>query len=309
MSGVSITLGITDVRRRSILRTVLPYLYILPAFIPLFIFVFYPLINSVYISFLDWNMVSSNPKWVGASNYMELIKSSEFWTSVWNTVKYAAWLLLFLAVAPFFAAFGVTRVGKKAQQFYKTALFIPTVLSLAVASLIFLWLYNPVIGVFNAMLEVVHLPRVNWLTSPTWSLLSVSLIIAWKIFGYHFIIMYSALLSVPADILESLRVDGLKSKTKLIRKFLLPLTGGTVLYIVVMTIVNGIQSAFIPIQMLTNGGPDQQTNNLVFLTYQYAFQFFRSGLASAAGILTFLFFLIVIAIQAFVIDRKIHYES
>ncbi len=297
--------------KRSVLwKRIKPYAYLAPALLPLLLFVFYPLVASFHISFLEWNMVSPNPKWVGLDNYRELLfDSREFRVATWNTLKYALWMVLFLVVLPCLAAFAVTRVAGRAQTFYKSALFVPTVLSLAVASLIFLWLYNPIIGVLNGLLKVLGFSPVNWLNDPDWALFSMALIVAWKTFGYHFIILLAGMLAVPGEIIESTRVEGLRSHWGLLRRFFLPLTGGTLLFVFMMAIVNGIQYAFVPVQMLTNGGPDQQTNHLVFLTYQYGFQFFRSGLASATAVLTFLFFLVLVIIQARLIDRRIYYEN
>lgn len=287
-----------------------PYVYIAPALLPLLLFVFFPLFKSVQISFLEWNMVSPNPKWVGLDNYRELLLDSrEFRVATWNTVKYALWLMLFLVCFPFLTAFAVTRVSERAQAFYKSALFVPTVLSLAVAALIFLWLYNPIVGVLNGVLTALGFSPVNWLNDPDWALFSMVLIVAWKTFGYHFIILLAAMLAVPGEIIESTRVEGLRSQWGLLRRIILPLTSGTLLFVFMMAIVNGIQYAFVPVQMLTNGGPDQQTNHLVFLTYQYGFQFFRSGLASATAVLTFLFFFMLVLIQALFLERRVHYEN
>ncbi len=286
-----------------------PYLFLAPALLPLLLFVFVPLGRSVYLSFLNWNMVSPNPEWVGLANYKELLTSSEFWKSTLNTLKYAGFLLVFLLVFPYVTAYSVTHVSPKLQGFYKSALFVPHVLSLAVASVIFLWMFNPVVGVINEGLKLLHLPTVNWLSSPNWALFSVALIVAWNTFGYHFIILLAGILAVPQEVVESARVEGLRSNVGLLRKIVLPLTGPTVLFVFIMTIIMGIQFAFVPIQMLTNGGPNQETTNLVFLTYQYGFQFFRSGLASATAVLTFGFFVILIVIQALVLERRVHYEN
>src|SRR5690606_20142063 len=108
----------------------------------------------------------------------------------------------------------------------------------------------------NEWLKMIQMPTPNWLSSPTWALLSVSLIVAWNTFGYHFIILLAGILAVPEEVVESARVEGLKSNVGLLRKIILPLTGPTVLFVFIMTVVMGIQFAFVPVQMLTNGGPN-----------------------------------------------------
>ncbi|MFD0869501.1 MULTISPECIES: carbohydrate ABC transporter permease [Paenibacillus] len=293
----------------TVFKKLKPYLYLAPAVIPIAVFVYYPLVKSVEISFLSWNMVSPNRKWVGLDNYVHLLTSAEFWKSVWNTGMYIVLLLLLLLVAPFFVAYAVTRVRGKMQSFLKSAIFVPTVLSLAVASIVFLWLFNPISGSVNHLIGLIGLPSVNWLSDPGWALISIVIITSWKTFGYHFILLLSGILSVPQDIVEAARIDGVSSSMGLIRKIYIPLSGGTIMFVFVITVVLGIQWSFVPIQMLTNGGPDQATTHLVYTVYQYAFQFFRSGLASAVSVLTFIAFSGLIIFQALVMERRVHYEN
>lgn len=286
-----------------------PYLYVAPAVIPVAIFVYYPLVKSLEISFLNWNMVSPNREWVGLGNYTTLLTSGEFWQSVLNTGIYTVLLLLLLLVAPFLVAYAVTQVRGKLQSFYKSAIFVPTVLSLAVSAIVFLWMLNPISGTVNHFLGLVGIPPVQWLTDPNWAIVSIVIITSWKTFGYHFILLLSGVLSVPQDVVEAARVDGVDSNFGLIRRIYIPLASGTLLFVFVITIVFGIQWSFVPIQMLTNGGPDQATTHLVYTVYQYAFQFFKSGMSSAAAVLTFIVFSGLIIFQAFVMERRIHYEN
>lgn len=286
-----------------------PYVYVAPALIPLLVFVYYSLIRSLLISFLDWNMVSLHPKWVGLANYQELLTSHEFWNASWNTIKYTFILQGFLFVIPVIVAFAITRVKPKWQNFYKSAIFAPSVLSLAVSSIIFLWLFNPIIGVINHLLSVFALPTINWLSDPYWSTWAISMIVTWKTFGYNFIILLAGFLAVSQELIESARVEGLRSSWGLLGRIMIPLASGTLLYVFINTIVMGVQYVFVPVEMLTNGGPNQATSNLVFLGYQYAFQFFKSGLASATAVLTFVAFLPLIILLAYVFERKIYYEN
>ncbi|WP_213525744.1 carbohydrate ABC transporter permease [Paenibacillus sp. J31TS4] len=290
-------------------QKVKPFLYLAPALIPIALFIYYPLVKSLQISFLSWNMVSPNRKFVGMDNYSYLLQNREFWNSVWNTGVYTVLLLLLLLVSPFFVAYAVTRISGRVQAFYKSAIFVPTVLSLAVSSIVFLWLFNPISGSVNHLIALVGIPPVNWLSDPTWALISMVIITSWKTFGYHFILLLSGILSVPQDIVEAAKIDGVSSSMGLIRRIYVPLSSGTLLFVFVMTVVFGIQWSFVPIQMLTNGGPDQATSHLVFTVYQYAFQFFKSGLASAAAVLTFLVFSGLIVFQALVMERRVHYEN
>lgn len=290
-------------------RIVKPYVYILPALLPLLVFVYYPLFQSLQISFLDWNMVSPNPKWVGLANYTNLLTSEEFWNAFKNTIVYSLILLIGVFVTPFIAAYAVSQLNSRSASFYKAAIFLPSVLSLAVSAIVFLWLLNPVIGVINQLLAAVGIPGVNWLSDPNWAKLSVSLSVIWKTFGYNFIVLLACLLAVPQELKEAARVQGLRSSLGLMRNILIPLSTGTLIYVFVTSIVGGNQSIFVPVQMLTNGGPNQATGNLEFLVYQYGFQFFKSGLASATSIMTFIALSVFIIVQFKFMDRRAYYEN
>lgn len=293
-----------------IFEKIKPYLYILPVLVPILIFVYWPIVKLAELSFFNWNMMSVNKEWVGLSNYKILLTDPSFWNSVKNTGVYIVLLLILLLVIPLLAAYAITHIkSSRLQGFYKSALFLPTVLSLAVSAIVFLWLFNPISGTVNHLLGLVGLPQINWLSDPSWALISIVIITAWKTFGYHFILLLSGVLSVPQELVEAARIDGVNSNFGLLWRVYLPLSSGTVLFVFVITIAFGIQWSFVPIQMLTNGGPDHTTTHLVFTVYQYAFQFFKSGLAAAASILTFVVFSGLIIFQALVMERRTFYEN
>lgn len=285
-----------------------PYLFILPALVPLVLFTYLPLWRTLQLSFFDWNMISPDRKWAGLTNYRSLFESREFWMASWNTVKYTALLLLLNLAGPLLVAHGVTRVGRRWQAFYKGVIFAPAVVSLAVASVIFLWIFNPLVGAANALLGALGLPAPNWLSDYTWVIWALAAITAWKSFGYNFIVLLAGLLSVPKELEEAARVDG-SSGFQITRRVILPLTSSTILYVLVSTVVLGSQYVFVPIEMLTGGGPNQASTNLVHLIYQFAFSFFKTGYAAAASVVTFLGFLALIFLQARVMERRVYYEN
>jgi sn-glycerol 3-phosphate transport system permease protein len=122
-------------------------------------------------------------------------------------------------------------------------------------------------------------------------------------------VLLACVLAIQQELKESARVQGLRSSLGFMRKTVIPLSTGTLIYVFVTSIVVGNQSVFVPVQVLTNGGPNQTTGNLEFLVYQYGFQFFKSGLASATSIMTFLAFFVLIIVQAKFMDRRAYYEN
>lgn len=289
-------------------QRLLPYAFILPALLPILVFVVRPLAVTAYLSLLDWNLISPERAWAGLANYAEILGSREFWVAVANTALYAGGLLVLNVAAPVVVAYATTRVPGRWQGLYRAILFTPTVISLAVASVVFLWLYNPLIGAINVGLRAIGIDAPAWLSDHRWALWAVVGVTAWKAFGYGFIVYLAGLMAVPGELVEAARVEGAR-EGQIFRRVLLPLTSATLLYLVVTSLITGVQYTFVPIHMLTGGGPNESSTNLVYLTYQYAFQFFRVGGAAAVAVLCFLAFLPLIVLQALVLERRVHYEN
>lgn len=282
--------------------------FLFPALSLMIAFIYIPMATTLRISFYQWNMVSPVQHWVGLANYQEILGSRELWMGLWNTGIYVVILLVLNLAIPYVCAFILSRLIPGGQAFYKAAIFLPSVLSLAVASVIFLWIFNPLTGPANAMLSAVGFSPPNWLKSNGWVLLALGTITAWKCFGYNFIIFVAGLTAVPLEIIEAAKLDG-ASNWKIFWRIVLPLTSSTALYVFVMTVVMGSQYMFVPIQMLTDGGPDQGSSNVIFLVYQFAFNFFLTGKAAAFAVLVLILFAGFIILQGKVLEKGVHYEN
>lgn len=282
--------------------------FLLPAALLLAVFVYWPMITTVRLSFFQWNMISPTPLWVGGDNYREVLRSRELAVAALNTVWYVLLLLVANLVLPYGCAYVLAHVVRRGQNFYKCAIFLPSVLSLAVASVIFLWIFNPITGPVNAALRWLGMMPPSWFKAHGWVIVALAVITAWKCFGYNFILLLAGIANVPAELIEAARLDG-ASKWTIFRRIVLPLTAPTALYVLSLTVVMGAQYVFVPIQMLTGGGPDQGSTNLIFLIYQYGFQFFTIGKAGAVALITLLLFAGFIVLQGRVLERGVHYEN
>lgn len=285
-----------------------PGICLVPALAFLTLFTFWPVISTLRLSFYQWNMVSPTPRWVGLANYAEILVSREFWLAFWHTLEYVLILLVLNLALPYIAAYLLARLVGKGKHIYQTMIFLPSVLSLAVATVIFLWLYNPLAGPVNTLLRLVGLPTPLWLTSYRWVIPALAVITAWKSFGYNFIVLMAGLVAVPRELIEAARLEK-ASNWQIFWRIVRPLTSGTALYVLTMTVIIGSQYAFVPIQMLTNGGPDQASTNLIFLIYQYAFNFFQTGKAAAAAVITLIIFGGLLILQKRVLEKGVYYES
>jgi sn-glycerol 3-phosphate transport system permease protein len=290
-------------RRRAVL---VGHLYLAPAAALTLLFVYWPLLASTALSGYDWNLVSPTWTWVGGQNYRDLVESRAFWLSLVNTATAAAALTALTVLAPLPLAVAVLRVAPRWQGVYRVVLFSPTVISMAVACAIWLWMFHPLHGVLDTLLRVAGLPGPAWLTSSDWALWSIVLVTAWKTFGFNFFVYLAGLLAIPVELHEAARVDG-ATERRIFWHITAPLLGPTILFVLLTTFILGPQNLFIPTQILTQGGPNDASNNLGYLVYQLGFEYFRVGYASAAATVIFLVFLALTAVQFFLGERRVHY--
>ncbi|HKW91521.1 MAG TPA: sugar ABC transporter permease [Methylomirabilota bacterium] len=292
--------------RRRWREAAVAYLYLAPAAALTAVFVYWPLIASAILSLYDWNLVSPNRVAVGWQNYRDLIHSRAFWLSLVNTCEAAVALSILTVLLPLVLAVLVLKLTPGWRTVYRVVLFSPTVVSMAIACAIWLWMFHPLHGVLNVVLGLVGVQGPAWLSSSDWAILSIVLVTAWKTFGFNFVIYTAGLLAIPAELYQAARVDG-ASDGQLFRYITMPLLAPTTLFVLLTTFILSPQNLFIPTQILTQGGPNDASNNVGYLVYQLGFEYFRVGYASAAATLIFLVFLVLTAIQFLLAERRIHY--
>lgn len=281
---------------------------LVPAMSIFTVFVFWPILRTIYLSFFDWNMISRNKKIVMLDNYTGILTDPVIYKSLGNTFLYIIFLGIFNFILPYIFAYALALLISKLKSFYRAMIFFPSIISLVVASLIFLWLFNPMSGPISKVYEIFGIESPFWLKTNGLVILLVSIITAWKIFGYNLILLLAEILEVPAELIESAKIDKL-SNFQIFIYIVLPMTSSTALYVSIMTVVYGLQQVFVPINVLTQGGPNNGSTNLVYSIYQYAFTFFQTGRASALAIITTLFFFILISLKIKILEKGVYYEN
>lgn len=284
------------------------FLFVLPAVLGLGIFVYRPLVETFRLSFVEWNMVSPNKTPVGLSNYVEIAESSGALRALSNTAAYALWLAALVLVLPGVATVGLTYIRGRWRQLFRVTLFLPNIISLATASVIWLWIYNPIGGLLGTVWDGLGRFPVNWLSNPATALGAVAVIVAWKAFGYNFLLLTAGLAGVPKEVVEAARVDGAEGFA-LWRFVLVPLMGPTIVFVLSSTLVMSAEYVFTPIHMLTEGGPINSTTNIVFEVWRQAFRWFRVGYSSAIAIVVFLMFLLITTVQMLLSERVVSYDE
>ena len=284
------------------------YLLLAPATILFAVFMFYPLLYTFYLSFFDWNMTRPTKEFVALDNYIAVFTDPNFGKIMGNTVLYIALLLLFDFAAPYVFSFILSFVVKKGKNFYKSAIFLPSVISLVVGTMIFVWLLNPISG------PVATVAKALGLTVPIWSntqglvIVVLSIMTSWKIFGYNFIVVMAGVSSVPLEVVEAARLDNIPN-WRIFLNIVVPMSSSTGIYVLILSIVTGMQQLFTPINMITKGGPDNASTNLIYAVYDQAFGFFKTGTASAYAILMMLLFGFLLFLEFKFVEKSVYYEN
>ncbi|HYB44428.1 MAG TPA: sugar ABC transporter permease, partial [Candidatus Methylomirabilis sp.] len=198
----------TPRRARGWRAALIGHLYLAPAAVLTALFVYWPLVASAALSFYDWNLVSPNWTAVGWQNYRELVHNRAFWLALVNTGKAAAALTVFTVLAPLLLAVAVLRVGPRGRAIYRVVLFSPTVISMAIACAVWLWMFHPLYGVINTLLRFAGIEGPAWLSSGASAIWAIILVTVWKTFGFNFVLFIAGLLAIPAGMYEAGRVDG-----------------------------------------------------------------------------------------------------
>ncbi len=285
---------------------VLPLL-LMPAAALLLGFVYWPLAQVLLLSLFQWNLISPQRTFVGLGNYASLLTDPTFGGVLVQSIGYVVAALLGNFLLPLGLALLTLQVGPRARSLYQALLFTPTVVATSVGALLWQWIYLPSGGLVNALLGQVGIPPVNWLNSATTVLPAIGVVAAWKYLGFNYLAALAGLVALPRDYLEAARVDGAAGGA-LLRSIIVPLLAPTLLFLALTTILQTLPNAFVPIQIMTRGGPNNASNNLLYDVYQTAFQFFQVGRASAEAVVLILLLGGAAIWQFRLLDRRIEYD-
>lgn len=284
------------------------FLFLLPSVFFFAVFSYWPLLQNLYLSFFSWNMVSPNMKFVGLDNYVSVLGSEELIKILVNTVVFVAIMLVLNFVLPYLFSFVLGHLIERGKVFYRSALFMPATLSLAVASILFLWIYNPLAGPLSIVLSWFDVESPRWFKENWLVIFAICTIIGWKVFGYNLIVMLAAMLAVPKEMIEAAKLEN-ASNWQIFKQIIVPMTSSTAIYVFTITVVFGLQYVLVPVNMLTQGGPDQGSSNLVYIIYQYAFVFFQTGKSAAFAIITMVCYIAFLLFRNKYLEKKVYYEN
>lgn len=278
--------------------------FVLPALAVLLVFVFYPMIQAFVISFQNYSLIGSSRSFVGLDNYKNLLRDAQFLGSLKHSFHFA---IVVIPVQSAIALGLALLIQKQARLtgLFRTAYFIPVVVSTAVAATVFKLIYNKEFGILNNALKALHLPTTNFLSNPDTAMYGIILLGIWKGAGFFMIIFLAGLNNIPQDLYEASRVDGANRIQQFFR-ITLPLLNRTTAFVVIITTIDAIKLSGL-VFVLTNGGPNGSTETVVYYIWKTSFQQMQMGYGTAAAFILFAIVLVISLVQMKLFNREADY--
>ncbi|MFC5447378.1 carbohydrate ABC transporter permease [Paenibacillus aestuarii] len=286
-------------------ETLLGYIFLAPSLLLFVVFLFYPLVQSVYLSVHETDPRGRVAGYVGLDNFIDIFTSEKFYKSLEVTGLFTL-LTVPTGIALSLLLAALTHNHLRGMRIFQFIFSLPVVLSVGTSAVIWMMLYHPSVGMLNYLLSLAGVQPVAWLTDPKLALLSVSLMTIWMNLGFTYIVLLSGLQGIPDDIYDSAKIDG-AGPFRTFVQIIMPLLSPTLFFVLIVSIIGAFQS-FGQIHILTKGGPVDSTDVLVYSLYQDAFINFRFGTGSAQALVLFVLILILTIVQFKAFERNVHYQ-
>lgn len=263
--------------------------FVLPALVGTMIFIVIPVFFSFYLSFCHWDLLTKI-KFVGFENYITLLTSPSFGLILKNTFVFALSTAIIAIIIPLILA-AVLNNKIRGTEFFKTAYFLPFITPMIVVAIAWEWIFDPNNGLLNYILKA----NINWLYDTKTAMLALIIVSSWKLIGYNMVILLSGFSGINQNLYEASKIDG-ANQIQTFFRITLPLLSPTIFFVMVITTISSFQ-VFDLIYLMTQGGPMDSTNVLVYWIYKNAFEFFNIGEASAGAYILFLVILLLTIVQ------------
>ena len=267
--------------------------FTLPAILGFVMFSVGPMIASLVLSFTNYS-ISKPLKFIGIANYQALLTGQDtfFFNSIKVTLLFVLMNVPVCLVTAFLVALLLNSKNIAGRSFFRTVFYIPTIIPIIATAMIFMWMMSPDFGLFNAILKMIGIPPSKWIYGEKSVLPSLLLMTAWCS-GNIMVVFLAGLQGIPTSLYEAIVVDGGGTFAKF-RHVTLPLMTPTIFFNMVMFLISSMQ-AFLQAYIMTQGGPNNSTNFIVYYLYRNAFEFGDIGKANSLG---WILFLIIVAVSA-----------
>ena len=276
-------------------KKLVPYLLVSPYIIHFLLFIAFPVVFSIVLTFHSWNIIAPM-KYTGLNNYIRLFHDQFFWKSITNTLLFLAiHIPLQIIVALFLAE--VLNQKIKFRGFFRAAFFLPVVVSGVVVTILWQQLYGFDTGLLNRILVTLGMSKIGWITDPSMAMPSIAIMATWKNVGLYIILFLVGLQTVPSHYYEAADLEGATHWQKFF-KITLPMINPTIFMVVILSTIGGF-SLFIEPYIMTGGGPLNSTLSAVLYIYKQGFFYYHMGYSATLG-----FFFAVVILAVVVIQKR-----
>jgi multiple sugar transport system permease protein len=272
--------------------TRLAILFIAPALVGFLIFMIWPTLRGIYLSFTKFNLLTP-PEFNGLDNYVRMVQDPVFWNSLVVTVYYVIINIALQTVLALGIAVMMQRLTKR--TWLRGVILTPYLVSNVVAALVFLWILDYQLGIGNKVIELIGLDRIAFLADSAWVIPTVAVINVWRHVGYTALLIFAGLQTIPETMYEAGRMDG-ASELTMFRRITLPLLRPILALVLIITVVGSFQ-VFDTVAVTTRGGPVDSSRVLQYYIYDMAFGRFQFGYASAMSVALLVVLIVITFLQ------------
>lgn len=282
------------------------YLFLLPALLAFLLFIGAPMVITIVLSFFDYNMLQGS-EWINFDNYIEFFKNPTSWQIIWNTFKLTLILVALHIVIALLLAFVIYKEKRGPVKYvYRTAVYLPSILTTASVAIAWYYMFNYDFGVFNWLLSQLGISGVKWLTSSSGVIVAICLFSLWKFVGTSFLYYLIGLQGIPDGYYEAAQIDG-ANKIQTFFHITLPMLTPTLFFVITITTINTFQIFDEP-YIITNGGPGNASRTLALHVYEKAFKAYEMGYASSVSVVLFIIVLVITIILYSTQNKWVTYD-
>lgn len=288
-------------------QTLTALLFLLPTFAFLAVFVVWPILSSLGLSFYRWNGIDPARTFIGLGNWVRLLNDAVFWRALGNNLTVVVLSIIIQLPVAVLLAVMLERHRTVIGKVLKTIYFFPMLMSSVAVGILFKYIYDPNFGLINETLRRSGLGALaqSWLGDPRFALPAVVLVICWQFIPFYMILFYAALSGVPGELKDAARIDG-ADEGRYYRHIAVPLIMGTVRTAVILSLIGSLKY-FDLVWVMTEGGPNNASELMATYMYKKAFPSFEVGYGSTVAFAMFAFVLLV-SVAAQSISRRLDYR-
>jgi multiple sugar transport system permease protein len=266
--------------------------FILPALIGFLVFMVWPTLRGIYLSFTKFNLLTP-PEFNGLDNYVRMVQDPVFWNAMKVTLYYVVINIALQTALALVIAVMMQRLTKR--TWLRGIVLTPYLVSNVVAAMVFLWILDYQLGIGNNVIAALGFDRIPFLSSDTWVIPTIAVINVWRHVGYTALLIFAGLQTIPETVYEAGRIDG-ASEVRMFRSITVPLLRPILALVLIITVVGSFQ-VFDTVAIATRGGPVDSSRVLQYYIYDVAFGRFQFGYASAMSVALLLVLVVITFVQ------------